>query len=219
MHGQFYVISPIDILEAELIWNNDLFRDLLGTSLTRVEQVWWGLKLMVPLSPIVHSWKLSRLTSKLSVLATVSFRLLLFRGFVFEVWAEKTRLLDNLNMPQAIAGLLHLAFVFDLKYPEVCWNFKNYKCLNCTTQESETVADILQRLVARYGDDTGKLLVPKKYIFQQSCNHSICIINQQHSLCIEFNFRHPHEVQGKGQDQIRLLLKENWGFTGQAGLA
>ena len=59
------------------------------------------------------------------MLAAVSFRLSLFRGFVFEVWAEKTRLLDNLNMPQAIAGLLHLAFVFDLKYPEVRLNFRN----------------------------------------------------------------------------------------------
>ena len=42
-----------------------------------------------------------------------------YRNFVFEIHVEKTKLMGNLNMGEAVAGFLHLAFVFDLKYPEV----------------------------------------------------------------------------------------------------
>ena len=45
----------------------------------------------------------------------------IFRGFVFEVWCEKSKLFGNLDMSQAIAGFIHLAFVFDLKYAQVCF--------------------------------------------------------------------------------------------------
>ena len=49
----------------------------------------------------------------------------MFRLFVFEVHVEKERLMDSLELPEAIAGVLHLAFVFDLKYPKVifCYFF------------------------------------------------------------------------------------------------
>ena len=45
----------------------------------------------------------------------------------------------NLDLIEVIASFLHLAFVFGLEYP----------------QDANTVADILQRLVASYGDDSG----------------------------------------------------------------
>ena len=40
--------------------------------------------------------------------------------FVFEVWCERRKLLGDMDMAEAIASFLHLAFVFDLKYPKVC---------------------------------------------------------------------------------------------------
>ena len=49
-------------------------------------------------------------------------------------------------MAEAIAGFLHLAFVFGVEYP---------KC-------AETVGDILQRQIARYGDDSGIKLIDLK---------------------------------------------------------
>ena len=42
-----------------------------------------------------------------------------FRVYVFEVWCEQRRLFGNLEIAEAIAGFLHLAFVFDLKNPAV----------------------------------------------------------------------------------------------------
>ena len=41
------------------------------------------------------------------------------KTFVFEVIVDKERVLGNLTFPQAIASLLHIAFVFNLKYPQV----------------------------------------------------------------------------------------------------
>ena len=32
---------------------------------------------------------------------------------------EKEKLMSNLDLPDAIAGFLHLAFVFDLRFPKV----------------------------------------------------------------------------------------------------
>ena len=66
--------------------------------------------------------------------------MILFRNWVFEVWVEEERLLGNLSLGAAIPSLLHLAFVFDLKY----------------NKASETLADILQRRFAGHGDDSGK---------------------------------------------------------------
>ena len=42
-----------------------------------------------------------------------------FRKFHFELHVEKEPLLVNLDLPEAVAGYLHLAFVFNLKYPKV----------------------------------------------------------------------------------------------------
>ena len=44
----------------------------------------------------------------------------LFRTFVFEIGCEKRKVYGDLGMAEAVAGFLHLAFVFDLKYPKVC---------------------------------------------------------------------------------------------------
>ena len=44
------------------------------------------------------------------------------KTFVFELWCEQKLLLRNLDMSQAIASFLHLAFVFDLKYPQASTN-------------------------------------------------------------------------------------------------
>jgi hypothetical protein len=43
----------------------------------------------------------------------------LLRSFVFELHAEKEKLIGNMDLPTAIAALLHLAFVVNLKYPKV----------------------------------------------------------------------------------------------------
>ena len=61
------------------------------------------------------------------------------KAFIFELWVEHSKLLVNLDLIEVIASFLHLAFVFGLEYP----------------QDANTVADILQRLVASYGDDSG----------------------------------------------------------------
>ena len=45
-----------------------------------------------------------------------------------------------MDLSSAIAALLHLVFVVDLKYQKEC----------------QTMMDILQRKVAEYGDDTGE---------------------------------------------------------------
>ena len=45
----------------------------------------------------------------------------MFRNWVFELWVEEKKLLGNLGLSGAIAAFLHLAFVFDLKYPKVCF--------------------------------------------------------------------------------------------------
>ena len=45
-----------------------------------------------------------------------------FRHFHFDLWVEKTRLVVNMTLPGAVAALLHLVFIFDLRYPEVFYN-------------------------------------------------------------------------------------------------
>ena len=40
--------------------------------------------------------------------------------WIFEVWVENERLLGNLSLAAAISSLIHLVFVFDLKYSKVC---------------------------------------------------------------------------------------------------
>jgi len=61
------------------------------------------------------------------------------KAFVFEVWCERSRLLGPMDMFEAIASFLHLAFVFNLKY----------------LKGSQTICDIMQRRVAKYGDGSG----------------------------------------------------------------
>ena len=44
---------------------------------------------------------------------------LLFREYVFELWIEKERILQNMQMAESISAFLHLVFTFGLKYPKV----------------------------------------------------------------------------------------------------
>ena len=54
----------------------------------------------------------------------MSQKLVIFSSWMFEVWVDKTKLLGNLSLTQAIASFLHLAFVFDLQFPKVTKNPK-----------------------------------------------------------------------------------------------
>ena len=52
----------------------------------------------------------------------VHYLLIFFvRSWVFEVWADKARLLGNLSITTAIAAFLHISFVFNLVYPQVIY--------------------------------------------------------------------------------------------------
>ena len=42
-----------------------------------------------------------------------------FRSFVFELWADKAKLLGNMTLSAAITAFLQLCFVFNLTYPKV----------------------------------------------------------------------------------------------------
>jgi len=68
------------------------------------------------------------------------------RIWIFEVWVDKMKLLENLTLAQAIASFLHLSFTFNLQYPK----------------ESQTVADLWQRKFAKYGDASGTRTHSKK---------------------------------------------------------
>ena len=66
-------------------------------------------------------------------------------------------LIGKMDLVTALASFYHLCFCFDLKYPQV---FKMNARLKIPidqiiSQEGETVADILQRHVAKYGDNSG----------------------------------------------------------------
>ena len=65
------------------------------------------------------------------------------RSYCFEIWVEKQRILEQLDMAQCIASFLHLVFIFDLKFPA----------------KAQTVCDFLQRVVADYGTDEGNNLI------------------------------------------------------------
>ena len=53
---------------------------------------------------------------------------------------ERSKLLGNMNFVTAIAAFFHLSFIMDLKYPK----------------QSQTLADLLQRRVCKYGDESGE---------------------------------------------------------------
>ena len=76
--------------------------------------------------------------------------------FVFEVWAENQKILGNLNLVTAISSFLHLAFAFNLKYPQVYpLNCSSYWFSIWLLKGGQTVADILQRKFACYGSVKG----------------------------------------------------------------
>jgi len=59
--------------------------------------------------------------------------------FIFELWAEEEKLLGNMDIITALAAFYHTCFVFDLKYPV----------------NGQTIADLIQRLVCKHGDQSG----------------------------------------------------------------
>ena len=44
---------------------------------------------------------------------------LFFRMVVFELWADRAKLMSNLSITQSLSAFLHLSFIFDLQYPKV----------------------------------------------------------------------------------------------------
>ena len=44
---------------------------------------------------------------------------LFVRAWIFEVFVDKMRVLGNMSLPEAIAALLHIPFVFNLRYVKV----------------------------------------------------------------------------------------------------
>ena len=62
----------------------------------------------------------------------------IFRLWLFELWADKVKLLDGQDLLSALSSYYETAFCFQLKYPK----------------EAQTVAHIIQFRVAKYGDPT-----------------------------------------------------------------
>ena len=62
---------------------------------------------------------------------------------MFELYVERSKLLGNMNFVTAIAAFFHLCFIMDLKYPK----------------QSQTLADLLQRRVCKYGDESGECVI------------------------------------------------------------
>ena len=40
-------------------------------------------------------------------------------NLIFEIWVDKSKLIGNLSLHSAIATFIHVAFIFNLKYPKV----------------------------------------------------------------------------------------------------
>jgi len=83
---------------------------------------------------------------------------------VFEIWADKLKLLDGQDLMSAMASYFELCFVFQLG--RLGFNFlcnKN-KLIPLTEypKQSQTVLNILQRKAARYGDDKGTLTAMRR---------------------------------------------------------
>lgn len=62
-------------------------------------------------------------------------KLISFRSLEFELWADNVRLLKGQDIYSAIASYFELVYVFQLHYPKEC----------------QTVSNILQEYVAKYG--------------------------------------------------------------------
>ena len=54
-----------------------------------------------------------------SVFIDIHSNMCMCRSWHFELWVDKQKLMCNLSLVQAISSLLHLSFVFDLKYVKV----------------------------------------------------------------------------------------------------
>ena len=68
------------------------------------------------------------------------------RVLVYELWADKEKLLDGRDLYSTVASYFELAFVFQLVYPK----------------EAQTVITLMQLKVPRYGDESGTLTASRK---------------------------------------------------------
>ena len=64
-----------------------------------------------------------------SVFIDIHSNMCMCRSWHFELWVDKQKLMCNLSLVQAISSLLHLSFVFDLKYVKVIKNSLHHALL------------------------------------------------------------------------------------------
>ena len=86
------------------------------------------------------------------------FIIVTLRHYNFELWTEGKRILHNMDLADALSAFLHLAFTFNLKYPQVCTHSEliiNQSFQFCLLQKAEYLCDFLQHVVAEYGDEDG----------------------------------------------------------------
>ena len=89
----------------------------------------------------------------------------MFRSFLFEIWADKVKLLNGQDLMSTIASYFELCFVFQLG--RLVFSFLGKTKVLILFQleypkQSQTVLNILQRKAARYGDDKGTLTAMRK---------------------------------------------------------
>ena len=86
------------------------------------------------------------------------FIIVTFRHYNFELWTEGKRIMQNMDLADALSAFLHLVFTFNLKYPQVCTHFElivnqSFQC--CFLKKAEYLCDFIQHVVAEYGDEDG----------------------------------------------------------------
>ena len=84
----------------------------------RVVILW---RLLVFLLQVVM-WKFLMLKKILQKSRIFTLKMISLAFIHFDLWVEKTRLEVNMTLPGAVAALLHLVFIFYLRYPEVFYN-------------------------------------------------------------------------------------------------
>ena len=72
--------------------------------------------------------------------------MVIFRSFLYELWADRVRVLECQQLYETLASYYQLCFSFQLKYPKEC----------------HTVAHIIQTRICKYGDDSGSLTQMKR---------------------------------------------------------
>ena len=71
----------------------------------------------------------------------------MFSAWMFELWADRVKILEPQDLLSALSSFYELAFCFQLQY----------------AKEAQTVCNIIQLRICKYGDpDTGTLTTQKK---------------------------------------------------------